>query len=155
MTSSRTPQAKSEQGFTLIELLVVILVIAILASLALPAFLRQQQKGQDGAAKSNARNMVSQMHSCFEEEDGFVGCTAQLTTGVTNLPVGPGPGNVQIVSESRTGYELRAVSKAKTTGVNHDFTITFEQATGAVHSCTPADTGGCGEDTDGDGAGEW
>lgn len=152
MTSSLHRQ---EQGFTLMELMVVILVIAILAALALPAFLHQQQKGQDGAAKSNARNLVSQMHSCFEEEDGFVGCTGLLTTGVTNLPIGAGPGRVRVTAESLTGYTIEATSKAITGSDNHVFTISWDQATGARHSCLPADEGGCPADVDSDGRGDW
>jgi type IV pilus assembly protein PilA len=53
-----------DEGFTLVELLVVCLIIAALAAIALPTFLRQQAKGQDADAKSNARNLVYQVEAC-------------------------------------------------------------------------------------------
>ena len=131
-----------EKGFTLIELLVVILIIGILAAIALPAFLGQQQKGQDADAKSLARNMVSQVESCYAVEESYTDCgTADLDEAETGLPHGAGAGEVQAVPAG-TGFTVSALSDSGTT-----FEIEKDGATGVTtRGCDAAGEGGCKKD---------
>lgn len=69
-----------EEGFTLIELLVVILIIAILAAIAIPVFLRQREKGWRSQMESAVKNAATAEESYLTSNPDYTTDAGVLET---------------------------------------------------------------------------
>ena len=136
---------REESGFTLIELLAVILIIGILTSIVLSQFIGHKDRGEDAQAKSNARNLVTQVEACFAAEANYSRCdTLAELEGAGGIPWGANPGEASVTVASTMSYRIEAVSISKIGGSQHVFSIDKDTTTGVItKECTPVGKGGC------------
>ena len=139
---------EKEGGFTLIELLVVIIIIAILAAIAIPVFLKQREKGWKSQTESAVKNAATAMESYGTENGGsYVGATPDATAFNTSadpttnklidngLKMAPAV-NMEVIEASTSGYCLKATHDNLTSPA---YAVYFSSATGAPSSTVVCD----------------
>ena len=129
---------RCERGFTLLELLVVVVIVGVLAAIALPVFLAQQEKGKDATAKSDARNLAGALENCQKDHDDYTDCDTQAELGSegAGLAWGSNPGEVRVVSATPNEFAVEAVSRGRSGGSNNRFTFTRASDGTASRTCT-------------------
>ncbi len=108
----------NERGFTLIELLIVVAIIAILAAILIPNFLRARAQSQVAATKGNLKNVATALESYYVDAAAYPPAATNLQPAYTRaLPVDPcsgtafgtAPGYTYVPAGTpATDYQLRS-----------------------------------------------
>jgi type IV pilus assembly protein PilA len=130
---------KADEGFTLVELLVVVLIIGVLASIAMGAFLSQRGKAQDANAKASASTAAKAMEAWGTDHGGYGGATAADLTAVE--PSLSSARGLTVVTTVKT-YTVSVDSA----GQGGSFSIERRATGELVRSCTRPGAGSCATD---------
>ena len=100
-----TPRKARAPGFTLIELMIVVAVVAVLAGLALPAYLEQVRKAQRTVAKTALLELAQAEERYFTVNQSYTSDLGELgLPDVTEQDYF----NIAITAAGVNGYTLRA-----------------------------------------------
>jgi type IV pilus assembly protein PilA len=96
----------------------------------------QTVKTDDNQAKSNARNLVSEVEVCYVENQDYSACEKPAGT---QLPIGSKEGEVEVTKAATDGYTVVAHSKSGNT-----FTLA-KSGSGTKRTCDAggSEEGGC------------
>lgn len=75
---------KPQKGFTLIELVIATGIIAIVAAIAYPSWLQQEQKGRRSDALTSITGVSSSLERCYAQAYTYVGCANASVGTVTS-----------------------------------------------------------------------
>jgi hypothetical protein len=92
----------------------------------------------DSSAKSDARNMVSQVESCYTDTQDYSRCRTASDMPNTGLAFGSGHGQVEVSDATTDTFNVVAHSRSRT-----NFTITKEPSGAVQRSCDQPGSGGC------------
>jgi len=110
----------ANRGFTLIELMIVVVIVALLASIALPSYARYVEKARRADAKSALLDAAQRLERCYTQNNTYVGCP--VAAGLT----GDGFYTVAVTSQLVNSFTLTAAPAGPQAGDTRCGTFTLQ-----------------------------
>jgi type IV pilus assembly protein PilA len=151
--SSESPVAwnsRSEVGFTLVEVLVIMLIMGIIAGLAVPSFLGQRTRADDGSSKAAARAAAAAMESYASDNLGsYQGVSGTILNSMDSAV--PSETDAQGFANCSTGAPDNlplcwVVTTPPNSKTGTSFTLTKRYDGQILSACSQHGQGGCPSD---------
>lgn len=145
---------RKRKGFTLIELMIVIAIIAILAAVLVPNFMRAREASRLTACKSNLKNISTSVETYANDYDGMypggTNNTRESTLNVLsnalegsymgkllNCPTVRSPNYIYFMYSSGVAYRIYCPARGATTPDHRQGTQTGGPALDSVEGILP------------------
>ncbi|MFO8053235.1 MAG: prepilin-type N-terminal cleavage/methylation domain-containing protein [Candidatus Omnitrophota bacterium] len=124
------------KGFTLLELLIVVIVVAILASFAVPQYLSAVERAKGGKARHNLSIIMQAEKMCRAANDSYVAiddtpdnnpCGGEGNLGTFVEMTDIGADNDWTYASSNVGTNAITLTATRNGGPNNGETITLDQ----------------------------
>lgn len=106
---------KRNQGFTLVEIMIVVAIIAILAAVAIPNFIKYRQNSQAAACVSNLKQIeaaVEQVKMTGKENPAYPTDLVGTDKYIKNEPKCPAGGTYELEKDGTPFCDKRKVDEA-------------------------------------------
>ena len=105
-----------EGGFTLVELMAVVVIIGILAAIAIPNYMGQQDKAIDAAAMAQLRTAATSQQLYYVEQNAYAGTATELEA----YGFRQGEQEVTVVAADASSYCMEAPGGGATFRITQD-----------------------------------
>lgn len=125
-------KANNEQGFTLVELLIVVVILLILAAIAIPIYLGQQDNARKSAVQSALQSVQNQLAADSIEKTLNV---AAITSAINSAGYSTTTAKGEVVftapaatDVTATGYKIKAGFSKDGTSIDDGYKFQVDQS---------------------------